>query len=158
MIKIPEVEYGLTEEQALELTRSLNSIPYDLAVDENGNLLGLYNGDMDYQPMGISLCGLGAKPEGSNEVDLSGYPTEETLLEIQNWRMEDSFDKLIRICAELFNAHIGSARQQDDGSWVFATGGWSGCSEIISAMQRNYLFWALYWESSHRGGKYIFQS
>lgn len=33
-----------------------------------------------------------------------------------------------------------------------ATGGWSGCEEIMDALGRNRLFHLFYWAESHRGG------
>lgn len=39
---------------------------------------------------------------------------------------------------------------------TFATGGWSGNEDIIASMQENLAAWLALWESTHRGGKFIF--
>ena len=36
------------------------------------------------------------------------------------------------------------------------TGGWSGNEDIIGSLQGNFLFWAMYWQKSTRGGHYYF--
>ncbi|MFA5247922.1 MAG: hypothetical protein WCX79_00615 [Candidatus Paceibacterota bacterium] len=36
------------------------------------------------------------------------------------------------------------------------TGGWSGNEEIISALEKNKVFWILYWQKTERGGHYYF--
>lgn len=36
------------------------------------------------------------------------------------------------------------------------TGGWSGNEDIIDALRHNFLFWAMFWWNSRRGGHYIF--
>jgi hypothetical protein len=36
------------------------------------------------------------------------------------------------------------------------TGGWSGNEDIIAALQDNFLFWTMYWDSTHSGGEYKF--
>lgn len=37
-----------------------------------------------------------------------------------------------------------------------STGGWSGNEDRIEAMMKNRLFWTFYWESTRRGGHYVF--
>jgi hypothetical protein len=48
--------------------------------------------------------------------------------------------------------------KDEDGKDILelATGGWSDNEEIIRALMDNHLFWIKYWESTHRGGLYIF--
>lgn len=40
---------------------------------------------------------------------------------------------------------------------TFITGGWSPNEDVIEAMHRNTILWMLCWESSHRGGKFVFE-
>ena len=55
---------------------------------------------------------------------------------------------------------VQSAWRHDYGRiWVpkegflnLATGGWSANEAIASALRDNRAFWAVYWDSSHRGG------
>lgn len=37
------------------------------------------------------------------------------------------------------------------------TGGWSGNEEVISALQRNFIFWAMCWRKTEAGGHYYFR-
>ena len=39
----------------------------------------------------------------------------------------------------------------------YHTGGWSGNEDVISALERNSLFFALYWKKSEVGGHYFFR-
>jgi hypothetical protein len=39
--------------------------------------------------------------------------------------------------------------------WRIATGGWSGNEDIISNLAETF-FWMRFWQSTHRGGGYIF--
>jgi hypothetical protein len=43
-------------------------------------------------------------------------------------------------------------------SLELCTHGWSGCEEMIDALQENMLFWTMYWYSTTRGGLYEFRS
>lgn len=36
------------------------------------------------------------------------------------------------------------------------TGGWTMNENIIDALQKNYLFWSLYWQKTIKGGHYYF--
>jgi hypothetical protein len=46
---------------------------------------------------------------------------------------------------------------QEGRRFAIFTGGWSGNEELIGAMQENFVFWAICWEWSHKGGHFEFQ-
>lgn len=83
---------------------------------------------------------------------MSDYPSESDLAKLREWPFDDP------------RGWLAFARElwwQPDWGWPnleghIATGGWSGNEDIIAAMQGNYILWAQTWESSHRGGGYIF--
>jgi hypothetical protein len=89
----------------------------------------------------------------SEYVDRDGYPTEaitELLAKSTNGV------ELVEAAAEYFNAS-GYGRAWKEGRvYKFATGGWSGCEEVASALMSN-LFAAQFWESTHRGGLHVFE-
>lgn len=37
------------------------------------------------------------------------------------------------------------------------TGGWSGCEDVIGALQDNLVFWHNCWAEHHRGGGWVFE-
>ena len=88
------------------------------------------------------------------------YPTVAELRKIHAWRFQqlDSFVK--------FMAYVQSVGQYwpsqsfgwtQRGRWYrIATGGWSGNEDLIEAMQKNWTFWSVCWQSSRRGGGYVF--
>jgi hypothetical protein len=39
----------------------------------------------------------------------------------------------------------------------FVTGGWSGNEDCLGALRSNVMIFALYWESSHRGGMEVYR-
>jgi hypothetical protein len=93
------------------------------------------------------------------------YPTGAEIRKIRTWRFQqpDSFTT--------FMAYVQSVGQYwpcEEGSLSFgwkrrgrvyyiATGGWSGNEDIIEAMQKNFVFWSVCWQSSRRGGGYVFR-
>lgn len=87
--------------------------------------------------------------------DANGYPSEETLGTIALWQIADPVGWL-EFVRDAWNHHYGRIRFTPDFD-EFATGGWSGNESIISAMQENAVLWTMLWESSHRGGKYVFR-
>ena len=45
----------------------------------------------------------------------------------------------------------------ENGAFHVSTGGWSDHEALISALQQNHVFWMLCWQSSRRGGHYVFE-
>jgi hypothetical protein len=84
------------------------------------------------------------------------YPTDDELLKIQNWPADD-LDGLINYLRNDNIWHPTYGFSNFDGTrWILTTGGWSGNEEIIGAMQNNDMWWMMHWQSSERGGRYIF--
>jgi hypothetical protein len=100
--------------------------------------------------------------------DAEGYPTEATLAAIETWSVRDVAGCLDYARAawhwpdfahEVLTAHeAGVLRAEPGERYVrFATGGWSGNEEIITALRTNGLVWALTWRLSTCGGLHIFE-
>lgn len=101
--------------------------------------------------------------------DKDGYPTEETLQTITKWPINDFRDTntLMRFAQEAWHwpdwgITIAPRRHREHPTsplvrkWSVSTGGWSGNESIINALQDNFVFWALTWVQTRRGGHYIF--
>lgn len=105
-------------------------------------------------------------------MDDDGYPTDEELKAIEEW---DFFDGPSPSSYQSFLEFMDYIKDRwwmaswgwdeklspEDGSrtglFLISTGGWSGNESIIAAMQKNWMFWAVCWEQSRKGGHYIFQ-
>jgi len=86
------------------------------------------------------------------ELDKDGYPTDETLVQIEKY--EGNFSILMAEVAFLFGTY---GRCEFSGNhWTVATGGWSGCESVIEALKKNTMFWMICWQLSKRGGYYEF--
>lgn len=98
--------------------------------------------------------------------DADGYPTDETLEIVQTWSITtlDDCEALLLYVQRAwryptyFTRHARRIREWKVGSlkrkWSVSTGGWSGNESLISALEANYIFMALCWRSSRRGGHY----
>jgi hypothetical protein len=90
--------------------------------------------------------------------DRDGYPIEEDMEALRNWSgpVEEVDDVLDAVGDYLKECGYGSAKRypKDGTEWRFATGGWSGCEEVIGAIPL--LVQSLAWRSSHRGGLHIY--
>ena len=87
--------------------------------------------------------------------DRDGYPIEEDVEALRHWvgPVEEVPAVLDAVGEYLTASGYGSAKKRGD-YWRFATGGWSGCEEVIGAMPL--LVYSLAWRSSHRGGLHIY--
>ena len=90
------------------------------------------------------------------ELDDDGYPTDQTLTNIENWG--DSPKKLMESISSLFIPYGKCELQADDKTWIVVTGGWSGCETVIRSLRKNWVFWTLSWELERRGGLYEFET
>ena len=101
--------------------------------------------------------------------DSGGYPTQETLDEIAQWPIERGYRKLLEFASRAFHSHYHLGyldpgrsilpaywQEEDEETWVAATGGWSGNEDVISALHRNTGFWLSCWRVSVAGGYYEF--
>ena len=89
-------------------------------------------------------------------MDKHGYPDANELQQIKNWPYNDFFGLMEFIIDDLgWDKH--GWHKQEDGRYSMSCGGWSGNEEIISAMERNYIFWGQCWESSKKGGHHEFE-
>ena len=102
------------------------------------------------------------------EFDKSGYPTGRTCTRLKKWPHEDVLGALKFMQAAWYYPEMVSNEltpeeakvvHADDGDlyFRFATGGWSGNEELISAFEANQMCMALSWCASIRGGLYIFR-
>jgi len=87
--------------------------------------------------------------------DMSGYPDEEDLERIRKWSHDDLLG-LVDFVRERWTFADWGWKLEACGLLSVSTGGWSGNEELIGALQGNYPFWGLCWESSRRGGHFTF--
>jgi hypothetical protein len=88
-----------------------------------------------------------------------GYPTDEELRWIKEWSDKDPKGWLAVAKGCWWAADWGWREltgKKGDLTYHVSTGGWSGNEEIIDAMQENVWCWAQTWESTRRGGHYVF--
>jgi len=83
---------------------------------------------------------------------MAEYPTEDELKKIETWPFEN-WEGLLAFIEPLW-IHYGRFTRKDN-VLELATGGWSGNEDIIQSLRKN-LFWMITWESSHRGGLFVF--
>lgn len=89
-------------------------------------------------------------------MDADGYPTSAELKKIQKWPHTDLEGLLKYVRERWAYADMGYWRQTRHRYYV-STAGWSGNESIIGALEKNYVFWAICWVQSRRGGHYIFE-
>ncbi len=87
-------------------------------------------------------------------MDENGYPTDAEIQEIKDWPTE-RFPALMDYVRSLWKySEWGFEREGDQ--YFLSTGGWSGNEELITALGENCFFWVMCWQSSRRGGHYLF--
>ena len=87
-------------------------------------------------------------------LDEGGYPTEETLEEIREWPYEEA-DALFEAIGSIWK--YPEYWQRDGRTFQVSTGGWSGHEDMIRALLENDMVWISTWQSSRRGGHYVFE-
>ncbi len=89
--------------------------------------------------------------------DDNGYPEEEELERIKKWKVDKSnFDEFMDYVRSIW--HWPEFVKKVENRYVLVTGGWSGNESVIGAMKENRVFWLMYWQSSERGGRYVFSN
>jgi len=86
--------------------------------------------------------------------DGDGYPSEETLEAITEWKSDD-YEGLARFVCGAWNNDYGLF-VYEEVHLKLVTGGWSGNESVISAMRANLVWWMLFWHLSKRGGSHEF--
>lgn len=91
-------------------------------------------------------------------MDTDGYPTDQELARIRDWPIdnEGEIGRLLTFVRELWRYADAGYWRQRGRTYRISTAGWSGNESIIGALQGNRLFWLLCWQSSRRGGHYVF--
>lgn len=92
-------------------------------------------------------------------IDDDGYPTDEAIDYLKAF--QGTGTEMVVYIRSLMNN--GSSVMEDfvddygrdRQRLILVTGGWSGCEQVISALQET-IFYAAGWESSFRGGKHTF--
>ncbi|TSA54221.1 MAG: hypothetical protein D4R38_02675 [Dehalococcoidia bacterium] len=88
---------------------------------------------------------------------MSDYPTDKELKKIKEWPVND-LSGIMSYIQPLWTFGDCGYWSQERNIYYLSTTGWSGNESIIEAMQENFIFWALYWCKTKRGGHYVFAS
>ena len=92
--------------------------------------------------------------------DENGYPTEGTLKAVENWYFSErlaNLDELLKLVYDNWQYREYWQYDRQTGCLSISTVGWSGNEYLMSAMQRNLIFWGCFWFLSRRGGHYQFK-
>jgi hypothetical protein len=91
--------------------------------------------------------------------DKDGYPTEDTLVEVENWDYKDGYAlfKFIQLSWRYLTYFTQEEDEKYGPIYRISTGGWSGNESLIEALQANRMIQSLYWISSTRNGHYIYK-
>ena len=94
---------------------------------------------------------------------MSDYPDSADLHKIEHWKPMKPWSgarpwlPILGLMEDAWNMDMGSVRWNDAKTEAtFVTGGWSGNEDIIEAMHGNFSARSILWQSSHRGGKFIY--
>jgi len=89
------------------------------------------------------------------------YPADDELETIKRWDFQkQSLDDFLSLLKSIWQyADIGFFKLS--GKRILKlelhTGGWSGNENIISTIEDNFIFWAMSWQATRRGGHYYFR-
>lgn len=79
--------------------------------------------------------------------------SESTINYLEYVTLED-FQELLQ---DIYNFQYGVFRDEGNGIWVLATGGWSENEEALMELEQT-MFWIVAWTKSERGGAYTFDA
>ena len=94
---------------------------------------------------------------------MSEYPDKAELKKIEKWDSQDPWGLAEYLMSVWhFNDYIRIGKRWEKGGYEgghkvlrISTAGWSGNEDRIEALRKN-MFWFFYWQSSKRGGHFIF--
>ncbi len=89
------------------------------------------------------------------EIDNDQYPVAGAANAVEQWPYQE-MDALFEHLESIW-PYYGRFEKRADGTWEIATGGWSGCEELIDALMSNMMIRACAWQLSKRGGYYEFK-
>lgn len=89
---------------------------------------------------------------------MSEYPTDGDFTAIQLWSIKswEDCEELLKFIKTIWHWNDVYFKKTDEGKYLLSTGGWSGNEGIIKELAENRMFWMMSWESSMRGGHYVF--
>ena len=99
-------------------------------------------------------------------MDIDGYPEEHELKSISEFDIvKNPVTDLIDYIKDRWQyadcGYFSSELKDSSGKHILklrmSTAGWSGNESIIEALQKNNVFWMMYWHESKRGGHYSFE-
>lgn len=95
-------------------------------------------------------------------MDKNGYPENRELRKISKWKISRwsnllDFIEYIRERWQYADVGYFDLKGKNTVKLRLSTGGWSGNESIISALEKNFIFWVMGWRRSDRGGHYFFE-
>lgn len=91
------------------------------------------------------------------------YPTEEDEEKITKWQVAANGWEFAHKAHELMEFVLSKwwrpewGWRRSGGRYWISTGGWSGNESLITAMERNFIFWSMCWQTHRVGGHYTFK-
>jgi hypothetical protein len=87
-------------------------------------------------------------------IDIDGYPTDETVEFLENWKNFKDAKEAMEFALKALKKLCYATVKQENNYIYIATGGWSGCEDIIRAMKKNFYCSNLLIASLSGGGYY----
>ena len=100
--------------------------------------------------------------EPIHKMSHDGYPTEQFLEWIEKYDVSkgDPFWFIQIILDEWYHGDYGWRIQRQfkgERTIYISTLGWSGNEDMMYALEKNFMFWTLFYYSHRRGGHYVFK-